>query len=101
MDVVRAVIGLATKPIVAARRVGDLAKIVADPTRVREVLKWEVRFGLTDKESSTTQPNSKTTTREALKTTWATITLPNRPLRPASMPKVMPAIDVVTAAQSE
>ena len=49
------------------------------------------------KESSATHPSSTTTTREPLKATWATIALPNRPLRPASMPTVIPTINVVVA----
>ena len=52
IDVVRAISGFAAGPIVAARRAGDPAKIVADVTRARDVLGWEARLGLTDMVSS-------------------------------------------------
>ena len=52
-------------------------------------------------ESSNIQPSTTTTTREPLKAKWATIALPNRLLRPASMPTVIPTINVVAAANHE
>ena len=47
------------------------------------------------------QPKSTTTTSEPLKAIWATIALPNRPLRPASAPTVMPTRNVAAAANHE
>lgn len=50
--VVRATTGFDAECILAPRRAGDPAKIVADVTRAREVLNWEARLGLTDMISS-------------------------------------------------
>jgi UDP-glucose 4-epimerase len=52
IDVVRAKTGFDPEPIVAPRRAGDPAKIVADVTRARDVLKWEARLGLDEMVSS-------------------------------------------------
>jgi UDP-glucose 4-epimerase len=52
IDVVRAKTGFDPGPIVAPRRAGDPAKIVADVTRARDVLKWEARLGLDEMVSS-------------------------------------------------
>jgi len=52
IDVVRATTGFAPEPIIAPRRAGDPAKIVADVTRAREVLKWQARLGLEEMVSS-------------------------------------------------
>jgi UDP-glucose 4-epimerase len=52
IDVVRAKTGFDPGPTVAPRRAGDPAKIVADVTRARDVLKWEARLGLDEMVSS-------------------------------------------------
>ena len=52
IDVVRATTGFGPEPIVALRRAGDPAKIVADVTRAREVLNWQARLGLQEMVSS-------------------------------------------------
>jgi UDP-glucose 4-epimerase len=46
MDVIRSITGHESEPVVQPRRQGDPERVVADPTRIRDLVGWEAERGL-------------------------------------------------------